>query len=686
MDKHHKTRFLIVFSIMLLIVIGFIVKLYFMQIVNGEEYVKTTELNYSHMYVDEAVRGEIYDRNGNILAYNVKSYNLFFHKAYKTTKQLNAAVLRLFNILEKNNDECFNNLDQYFIFDKMQFNEDLIEQDILKWQMNKDLFNLKEDEVFLEGEQFFEFMKQFFEIDEIYSDLEAYKIMIFRYEIQKNRWYWLSNESLLVSKNISNETLAEVFEQKHHLLGISIRPSMTREYSEVINVAHVLGYMGMVTEKDVLERGYNSDDTIGISGIEAFKEDSLKGVNGQINVITDAYGNVIQVKEENKAIDGNNQYLTIDMNLQNVAMDSLIRNIEIIKSKAKIDDDKNYADANAGAVVALDIKTGEVLVMASFPTYDPNWFIHKDNQSEQNKLKALFDTIGTPMYNRAIQTTYTPGSTFKPIVAIAGLEENIITKDTLIEDKGHEVIGDWDFYCLEYISYGYTHGKLNVIEAIKKSCNMFFYKLGVDIKIDNIDKWAAFLGLGKKTGIDLYGEAEGIRSNPDFKYSREFEKWYIADTAQSSIGQLYHNYTPLQLANYTATLANGGKVLVPYVIKHEEDSKGNIIYEGTTKSSQVPWSDETYNTIKEAMASVVLDGTAEKVFNDFPIEVAGKTGTAETGREMNESSNGVFICYAPVNDPKIAIAVVIEHGVWGSYTAPVAKDILAEYFGLNYNY
>jgi penicillin-binding protein 2 len=687
MEKNYNSRFIIVFFLFLAVVTGFIVKLYYMQIVNGEDYLAKTEKNIPYSYDVAAIRGDIMDRNGIVLAYNVESYDLYMNKSYKTTAELNAACLLLVDTLDSNQDDCVNHLDAYFDFENMQFNSELTEEEIATWQINEDLFNISDDKIYDDPVAFYEKMRSFFKINETFTSEQAYKIMIIRYELQKNRWYWWNGQSLMISRNVSLETMAIISEQKHLLQGITLRPSMTREYGDVKDIAHVLGYVGLVTPDDVTEDGYKNDAFIGKTGVEDFAEDLLKGSNGNIAVISDSFGNIISKTGGESAVDGNDVYVTIDMNLQKIAMESLVKNIEVIKSKAKENDTRNFADANAGAVVVLDVKTGEVLVMASYPTYDPNWFIHSDEESEKQKMLAIFDNEGKPLLNRALQETYTPGSAFKPIVAISGLEEEVITKETEIYDPGHKVIGDWDFYCLEYVMSGYTwtHEFQNVVEAIKTSCNMFFYILGTDTGIDAIDKWGTAFGLGEKTGIDLYGEATGIRSNREYKYEKEFEKWYIADTAQSSIGQLYHNYTPLQLANYTAALANGGKVFTPYVIKKAMNANGEIVYEGQTSYTEVPWSEETFEVIREGMGEVTYDGTASGVFEDYPINVAGKTGTAETGREAQESSNGVFICYAPIEDPEIAIAVVIEHGVWGSYTAPIAKDILSEYFGLNYD-
>jgi penicillin-binding protein 2 len=280
------------------------------------------------------------------------------------------------------------------------------------------------------------------------------------------------------------------------------------------------------------------------------------------------------------------------------------------------------------------------------------------------------------MFNRAIQALYTPGSIFKPIVAIAGLESGAITNDTLIECKMKTDIGGHDFTCLSW------HGKINVTKAIEQSCNIFFNLLGVETGIDTIDAWARAFGLGVKTGIDLPNESRGIISNKEYKMQTFNESWWIADTAQSAIGQLYNNFTPLQIASYTATLASSGKKYTPHVILRIEDDLGNILYEGDESFTEIGITKETDITIREAMKLVAKEGTASRIFSKYPMAVAAKTGTAETGYEIDSSSNGLSIAYAPADAPEIAACVVIEKGVWGSYTVPAIMRIFNEYFDI----
>jgi penicillin-binding protein 2 len=326
--------------------------------------------------------------------------------------------------------------------------------------------------------------------------------------------------------------------------------------------------------------------------------------------------------------------------------------------------------------VVLAVKTGEILACANNKSFDPSWFINKDEESQAKMLEALNDDINFPMYNRALSATYTPGSIIKPLIAISALESGSINKETKLECKMKVEIGGKLFTCLGW------HGSIDVSTAIEQSCNIFFNLLGVQTGIDTINTWAKAYGLGTVTGVDLPGESSVILSNPEYKLMRDNLPWHIADTAQSAIGQMYYNFTPMQIVNYTAILASGGDKHTPHVILKIIDTDDEVIYEGDISYTDVGISDETDMIIREAMIRVAKNGTASRVFEDYPIAVAAKTGTAETGYEENSSSNGLSIAYAPADDPEIAVCVVIEHGVWGSYTVPAIMRIFNAYFNI----
>jgi penicillin-binding protein 2 len=374
------------------------------------------------------------------------------------------------------------------------------------------------------------------------------------------------------------------------------------------------------------------------------------------------------------------------MKLQKIAIESLVRNIEYIKQKQ---DDKSKNDADSGAVVMMDVQTGEILAMASYPYYDPNDFVLAASDSAAAKRIAAYlaDNKNKPMLNRAIMENYAPGSTFKPLTATAALESGTITPNTIVHDPGAIDIGGWKFKCLEYPVRG--HGDLSLTRGMATSCNIFFQLIGTRAGIDNINHWGYLFGLGEYTGIDLPGEVRGIRASKEMKkrlrMNPEDQVWFPADTAQTSIGQFDNSFTVLQLCRYTAALANGGYLVTPHVVKDIIRPDGSLVRAESLDTTKIPVQDATLRAIREAMIATVTDpqGTARKAFKDFPISVACKTGTAETGLEDRASSNALFICYAPADNPQVAIAQIVEKGVWGSNTAGIARDLLSAYFGLD---
>ena len=654
-----------------------------LQLVHGEDYYENSQKSIYRKQSTTASRGKIYDRNGTIIAYNIQKYNLQIVKTRVSVDELNEAILKLVNILEANGDSWYSSINYYMNDEPIRFQKNL---DMIKeWQ--KSMFGISTENYFVSPSELFEYLrKQVFKIDEKYTIQEAYKIMQVRYEIYSNNWLYSQYNPVLLSDKISRKSVAEIEELHHELPGISTNIVPVRKYSGADIMGQILGYVGPITAEQLeewKELGYDGRDIVGRTGIELSAESILRGKDGTIEVEVDTHGRLTNILNEEASVAGNDIILTIDMYLQRVTMKALEKYINEIKNNVA-KDSKNKGDANAGAAVAIDVKTGEVLAMASYPSYDPQVYLDVQTSSEAAKEVARLETdsLNRPLWNRAIQEKYTPGSTYKPIVGIAGLAEGIIKRNSVIVDKGKAEIGGMDFYCLEYASGMGAHGNLTLEKALASSCNMFFHILGTEITIDKIDKWAKLFGLGEKTGIELPYEATGIRSNKEYKRRAKGEEWWIADTAQSSIGQLYNEFTPLQLANYAATIANDGKRYSPTIIKTVLDQDGKIVRESKPVYEQVPVTPGTLEIIRQGMYSVAhsVDGTAEKVFRDFPVNVAGKTGTAETGMEETSSSNALFVCYAPAEDPQIAIAVVVEHGVWGSYTAPIAKEILTAYF------
>ena len=687
MDKKLKTRYLILGLGFMVFGLMIVFRLFNLQIVEGEKYVADSRKKILKEGDIEAPRGKIMDRYGVPIAVNRQGYSVYIVKTNITTAEMNEMLLKLSDLLEKNEENQADSFTKYMLFDPIRFN-DLTEKEIKSWQTNQDRLNIKEEDVRYTAADLFKYLRdEKFKIDPSYTDEQAYKIMNLRYEILINNWNFTTGGMVLLARDVSTDTVAEIEERNHEFPGVITMTEPIREYIDAYNVAHVLGYIRSINQKqydELKDEGYNNNDLIGQTGVEKSAERYLRGKNGKVSIELDNDGKITRKVVTSEAVPGSDVVLTIDTKLQQVAMESLARNIERIKNDKN--NGPNYGDAFAGSVVALDVNTGEVLVMASYPSYDPSIYLAGSGDVEaqktiielnkdENNLKAQL--------NRTIQEIYAPGSTFKPLTAIAGLEKGVITPTSnKIVDRGHTYIGGRYLFCLEKPDYG--HGVLTLKKALETSCNIYFYELGNMTGIETITQYANYFGLGKKTGIDLPNEVSGMMSSIELKKKLRNDIWRPADTAQVSIGQYDNAFTPLQLANYIAAIANGGKLYRPHVIKEVIKYDGSIVNKNEPEYVQIPLKDTTIAAVKEGMVAVTssIDGTAQKAFIGLPFEVAGKTGSAQTKSGGGRSPNGLFVCYAPADDPKIAIAVVVERGVWGSNVAPVARDIIDEYFGL----
>lgn len=693
MKERLKDRYVILGAFFL--IAGFIIvaTLMNLQIVQGKKLDSDSQKSIPNIRTIVAPRGGIEDRNGVPMAVNRVGFKLQIIKAGLASNELNDMLLNLVKILEKNNDSYYKNFKRYLTFGPIRFGSALSEsKDPIAAIIKEFSLKPKEGDVLKNAEDVFKFIREKkYGINDKYTDAEAYKIMTMRYEIRD----YSSMRSVSLAEDISKETVAEVEERHHDFTGVSTDTEPLRKYVDAYDVSHVLGFIRGISDKEyerLKNKGYKMTDFIGKSGIELSAEKYLKGVDGERSVEVNTEGRFTEELNSKPAIPGNKVVLTLDMKLQKIASESLAKTISDIKNKKPGFQNKgNKGDASTGAVVALDVNSGEVLAMASFPSYDPQIFLEgADNKAAQNAINDLYkEGSNNPETNRAISGVYPPGSTFKPVVGIAGIMEGIIDKTTKINDPGFMEVEGKTLFCLEYQNRSQPngHGRIPLSMALATSCNMFFYQLGMDLGIDRLDKWSKNFGFGQKTGIDIGIESEGVRSNKEYHKKYYTNVWGRVYTAKTSIGQQYNAFTPIQIANYISTIANGGKKYVPHLIKRVVKYDGSIVEEKKPEFTQLNVSKEAIEAVKEGLEKVVdsSEGTAETVFRGFPYKVAGKTGTAETFESIQGkcSNNGVFICYAPAEKPTIAIAVVIEKGVFGYYAANVAKDILAEYFNIN---
>lgn len=671
------------YIVVIVISVIFIATLFNLQIVNGENYREQSEKRMLRTKNITAPRGEIYDRNGVILATNKLSYDVELYKVRVSTKEQNDGILRLVEILNENSDKVYSTFPVNDDLNGFNFENTEEEQ---KWKKEMKLDST------LTFDQVIDKYIEKYELQD-YSDnrLNQIKMIEIKYEANLNG-YSLFN-SATIAKDISQKSVAKIGEEKYKIYGISIVSVPKRYYPNGNLLSHTIGYVSKISSTEYekeKEQGYNVNSVVGKAGIEQSFEKYLKGKDGVIKEETDTLGNVSSQTETTEAKSGDNVTLTIDYRLQKVAEESLLNTINGLQNGTLVG--KKFSDANSGAVVVLDVDSGEVLASASYPTYDINSLIGGISLKDWN---ALQNNSLHPMLNRVVSGTYSPGSTFKMLVGMAGLMNGKITVDEKYYDPGIYPYG-YHPKCWLYTDRHMTHGWINIEGAIKGSCNCYFYEVGRRIGISEIVKYAKLFGLGQKTGIELSGEVAGTIAGADDKSEDGLKSpWYLGDTLSAAIGQSGSSYTPIQLANYIATIANGGKLNKVSLIKSVDNEVAGTsesladINKYTSEYTGVNFEEKDLNinseyidAIKKGMLSVTSEtgGTSYIVFKNSDIQVAGKTGTAQV---PNGNNNGIFVGFAPYDNPKIAVVAVIEHGGEGTYTANVVKPIMEEYFNID---
>ncbi len=674
-NRSSNLRYNIITILVYIVGIVLIVQLFNLQIVNGKEYRETSNTRLSRETVVKAARGSIKDRTGNLLVTTKMGFNVDLYKTKIDTATLNKTILNTIRILESNKDKYINNLP--IKVNPFEF-ENQDEETQKKWKKGNDI---NENAT---AEECFYSLKKEYKIEQ--EDIsEAYKIMVVRYEIARNGYS--SIRPVTIAKDVSRASAVKLGEQSIYFPGISATTEPLVSYPSGSLASHILGYVGNITqaELDGREDTYGINDVIGKVGIQYVFEEYLRGQNGIKQLDMSVDGNITDEYITKEAVAGSDVILTIDANLQATTEKALANNIKKIASGGF----SKTSEAKAGAAVVMNVKTGEILAMASYPDYEPELFVNGISQKKLDEYNQ-----GDNIFNRAISGVYAPGSTFKMITAIAGLETGAITPTEKINDvgvykKAHEPA------CWIWNSYGMTHGWLNVTDAIIHSCNYFFYEVGYRVTIDNIAKYAKYYGLGQKTNVELPMEEEGVVATRD-KAKERGDEWQIGETLSAAIGQSYNSYTPIQMAKYISMLANGGKPIDVSIVKSVIDVNGNqISKEEITKfvnaklglekqeKEDLNIKKENLEAILKGMKGVTSEegGTAYSTFADFNIELGGKTGSAQT--DVNGKVNGWFVGFAPYDEPEVAVVVLVENAGSGSYTAEVARDILQEYFGMN---
>lgn len=683
-DKKVKLRYNIVSTLVYIIGIVLLLQLFNLQIVHGEEYREQSNTRLTRESIQEAARGNISDQSGNKLATTTLGSCLQLYKTKIDTQTLNNTLLKITQILEANQDAYVDNLP----ISVEPFSFTISEEAQKEWKKQNKIDENKT------AEECFYILKEKYKIENE-NVQEARKIMTLRYYIAKNGYS--NTKSVELAGNLSQNSLAQFNEQNADFPGVTIASKSIRNYPSGSLASHILGYTSSISSEELKgkEDRYTQNDIIGKTGIEYIMEEYLKGKNGikQIDMAVD--GTVTDEYISEEAVSGSDVILTIDANLQKVTESTLKESIESISTSEGV-------NVTGGSAVVMKVKTGEVLAMASYPDFNPQDFvggISTDKWTYYTKEAESEYARMHPFVNRAISSPSSPGSTYKMVTAITGLETGAITIREKINDVGiYKFSSDYNPKCW----YIRGHGYLNVTDAIVHSCNYFFYEVGNRSGIQNLAKYTKALGLGKKTGIELLGEEAGYVASPETSKSLG-QVWNGGDILPAAIGQGNNSFTTLQMAKYTSMLANGGNDIDVSIIKSVIDSNGNEIDKQEINnylknrlgieedtSEKVTFKQENLNAVLEGMKGVTTEsgGTAYSTFKNFNIEVGGKTGSAQTGRvdeNGKKITNAWFVGFAPYDEPEIAIVVMIENGQSGGKAAVPARDIIAEYFGMNAN-
>lgn len=596
-----------------------IIRAFQLQIVSGDYYYQLSEGNRISLRPINSPRGKIIDKNGNILVYNKLSYNLYL---------LPNEIPPDYSV-----DKIFSNLSK--------------------------LTSLK------------------------YQQLEeAYK----KYNKKE------SPSAILLKRNISRETMVIIKENYNELPGILVKESTIRDYVYGNLASHLLGYVGEISIEELKKLtkagyDYSGGDIVGKTGLEKEYEVYLKGIEGIEQIEVNSLGQKVKSLGVKPPVPGNNLILNIDLELQEYMENLLQKEFMHLVERAK--DDPELHKPTGAAAIVMDPNTGKIMAMASIPNYNLQNFADGLSIDEYNDL---INNSNKPLLNRPIMATVPPGSIFKLVTGTAAIEYlGIDTNTTFIDKNGKFYVPGWSRPYDNWHPGG--EGKLDFAKAIARSNNVVFYELGYRLykrfRGDKLQYCAKEFGLGSATGIDLPGEKNGLVPDESWKKRIFNEGWYPGDSVNLSIGQGGLLTTPIQLINLVSAIANGGILYRPYVVDKVISPDGKVLVNNKPKVLRyLPFDDSTYQILRKGMVEVTnaeypdgMRGTATSVFKEFPVKVAGKTGTAQTG--VDRPNHGFFVGYAPVDKPQVVVLVFLENGNSSAYTLPIAAGIFKSYFGFS---
>ena len=652
--KRRVIALLVFFGAFLLL---FAAVLYDAQILHGgENRAKSISSNAASETVT-ASRGIITDRNGKVLVSNRLAYTLVFDRSgFDDDAALNAAILRLVQLCEETGTGWNDTLPIGRVGNFLRYSNARSE--------TFDKFIEKNDLTSgASGRQLLSELRELYHVDESLSEREARLIVGVRYELH-------SRDSYTFAEDVSTEVLSLITDGRYE--GVTIRTASARVYNTAL-AAHILGTIGPIWQEEwssnedtgyvgYADKGYSMNDLVGKDGVEKAFESYLRGTDGRRLITTDETGKITGELYTREPQPGGTVALTLDIDLQADVEAALAETIS-----GMIDKDSNE---RGGAAAVVSVGTGEVLALASYPTYDLSTF--------NEDYDELVNDQRLPMFNRATQGIYAPGSTFKMVTAVAALESGIITPSSIIQDRGiYTYYKDPQPMCWIYSQTGSTHGRINVSQAITDSCNYFFYEVGRLTGIRTLDSYASQFGLGQSTGIEI-GDSSGVLASPEWAESHD-QEWTDGQTITAAIGQSYNLFTPLQLANYVATLVGGGDHYQAHLLKNVKayDNSRLLYMYGDKPMNTVEISDSTLSAVTRGMHELTVSGSVAYAFENCVVSAGAKTGSAQVGTDI---ANGVFVAYAPYEKPEIAVAIVIEKGGSGAALANTAVEIINSWF------
>jgi len=698
--KQIYARLIAVGAIYILIATVFVGRLLYLQ-VSGQDYysMSTPSKIYTRTEVIEAERGAIFDRNGKALVTNKYSRSILldYRTRPSTQAELNELILDI--ILRADN-----------LRDGTTLTTPANSLDVTVTDAGLEFTKPEGFESTSRGKRYARLIDEL-NVEEGASTFEEARTLMVRYGIMtlekvdvgeeklKNEYYYnytydkaarlflyrldmeLSDFSAVqpytLVKNASLHLITSALEE--HPRGLIISTDSERVYNYPGYATHILGRVGKITADTAdhyKELGYSMDAKVGIGGAEQAFESYLHGTDGILTITEDAYGNTLKTEVTREPKEGLDVHLTIDIEMQMVAERALAENIIKIREDA-IASGKPLSgeDAEVGALTAVHVKTGEILAMCSYPTYNLATF--------QEDFSTLNSDVRSPFLNRAISGRYAPGSTFKVGVAVAALLEGVIDKDTKIDAQGEYMYYESSNFtprCWLYLMNGKVHGEIDVIEAIQESCNYFFYEVGRLLTIEKINEYSRHFGLGEATGVEL-PEQKGILAGPDYRNDNGLDKWSPGDTLQAAIGQSDNLFTPLQITTYISTVLNGGTRYAAHILDEVKTYSGESVVVSTPRvMDRFTITNDILAIVKEGMKGVMDNGSAASVFAGYEIPVGGKTGTAQVSDK--KSDNAIITAFAPFDDPEICVTCIIEQGSGGTDAGYAVRDVFDYYFGV----